>query len=278
MASRSMIMIIPHWHAGCAPAAGVLHVRHRRQQARLAAAAGGAAARSHHGRLPHLTPEEHCSKTSPSVPCNSPPAGGAHERPRCSGLLRGKLLSAGLCHGIFIALTCFFKIKQGTVRRQCIVQGSRECAAWRVHPSGMVRSLIGSAPGQGEVCDEASMVSQQAPQSTVAQEDTPLYTKLKAVASAGTLTLSPVTAAALSGAFLPGLLPSAWAGQAKIRCTSCLCQQRLLWSSIMPYLATSFIHLHLPLHQGRVAGLFPCIMLQPHLSTVAQSRRLGLHC
>ena len=54
-----------------------------------------------------------------------------------------------------------------------------------------------------------------------AQEDTPLYIKLKAVAGTGALTLSPVTAAALSGAFLPGLLPSAWAGQAKIRRASC---------------------------------------------------------
>ncbi len=44
-----------------------------------------------------------------------------------------------------------------------------------------------------------------------------MYSKLRAVAASGVFTLSPVTAAALSGAFLPGLLPTAWAGQAKIR-------------------------------------------------------------
>ena len=49
------------------------------------------------------------------------------------------------------------------------------------------------------------------------QEDIPLYSKLKAIAASGVFTLSPMTAAALSGAFLPGLLPTAWAGQAKIR-------------------------------------------------------------
>lgn len=50
------------------------------------------------------------------------------------------------------------------------------------------------------------------------QEDMPLYSKLKAVAASGVFTLSPVTAAALSGSsHLPGLLPTAWAGQAKIR-------------------------------------------------------------
>ena len=49
------------------------------------------------------------------------------------------------------------------------------------------------------------------------QEDMPLYSKLKAVSASGVFTLSTVTAAALSGAFLPDLLPTAWAGQAKIR-------------------------------------------------------------
>jgi len=49
------------------------------------------------------------------------------------------------------------------------------------------------------------------------QEETTLYDKLKAVAATGILNLSPVTAAALSGAFLPGMLPSDWAGQDKIR-------------------------------------------------------------
>ncbi len=56
------------------------------------------------------------------------------------------------------------------------------------------------------------------------QEDTPLYSKLKALAETGDLTLSLVTAAALSGAFLPGLLPSAWAGQARIGYACCLHQ------------------------------------------------------
>ena len=52
------------------------------------------------------------------------------------------------------------------------------------------------------------------------QEESTLYSRLKAISSNGTFTLSLVTAAALSGAFLPGLLPQAWAGQSKIRSVS----------------------------------------------------------
>ena len=59
------------------------------------------------------------------------------------------------------------------------------------------------------------------------QEESTLHSKLKAISTTGTFTLSPVTAAALSGAFLPGLLPQAWAGQSKIRYVSpnqaCIC-------------------------------------------------------
>lgn len=62
------------------------------------------------------------------------------------------------------------------------------------------------------------------------QEESTLYSKLRAISATGTFTLSPVTAAALSGAFLPGLLPQAWAGQSKIRCVShnqaCVCVSR----------------------------------------------------
>lgn len=49
------------------------------------------------------------------------------------------------------------------------------------------------------------------------QKDSPLYAKLKEVAASYTFTLSLVTAAALSGAFLPVLLPHAWAGHSQIR-------------------------------------------------------------
>ena len=49
------------------------------------------------------------------------------------------------------------------------------------------------------------------------QEESTLHSKLRAISNSGTFTLSPVTAAALSGAFLPGLLPQAWAGQSRIR-------------------------------------------------------------
>ena len=52
------------------------------------------------------------------------------------------------------------------------------------------------------------------------QEESTLYSKLRAISNSGTFTLSPVTAAALSGAFLPGLLPQAWAGQSRIRSVS----------------------------------------------------------
>ena len=77
----------------------------------------------------------------------------------------------------------------------------------------------------------------------VTQEDTPLYDKLKALAATGALTLSPVTAAALSGAFLPGLLPSTWAGQAKIRCACFPHLFSSLWSLITAHdLARDFAY------------------------------------
>ena len=78
----------------------------------------------------------------------------------------------------------------------------------RDHPKPW-RALLGSS---------TSGKCSRAHRSLLVQEDSALYNKLKTIAETGSLNLSLVTAAALSGAFLPGLLPSEWAGQDKIRC------------------------------------------------------------